>query len=357
MLYALIMAGGRGTRFWPRSRAKTPKQLQTIVGNKTMLQATVDRISPLAPPERILIAPGRALVPEVRRQIPGLPPENLLIEPTGRDTAPCIALAAAVLRRKDPDAVMVVLPADHVISDKAGFRQAVKAAAGLAAKETCLVTLGLKVTRPETGYGYIEMGKKAGQIGKAPYYQVKRFTEKPSAQNAKRYQKSKNYYWNSGMFIWSVKAIGEEINRLLPDTYKKCESIAGAKSRAAFTRRMNRIFPTISPISIDYGVMEKAKKIYGFATDIGWSDVGNWNSLAEVLPADSGGNVCVGELLGLSAKGLIVHSPKKLVAAVGVDDLVIVDTPDALLVCHKDQTQRLREVVAELEKRGKKDLL
>lgn len=357
MLYALIMAGGRGTRFWPRSRTKTPKQLQRIAGRRTMLQETVARIRPIIPEERILVAPGKPLVKEVRRQVPKLPARNLIVEPIGRDTAPCIALAASLLYRRDKDAVMVVLPADHVIQKGGEFRKIVKAASRLAVDQDALITLGIKVIRPETGYGYIEMGKELGTVAGRPYYRVNRFAEKPPLATAKRYMKKGNYYWNSGMFVWRASVIRERVKELLPGTFKKCEKIASAKNRSDFAKRMKTVFPAIDPISIDYGVMEKAENILGLASDIGWSDVGNWNSLEEVLPADESGNVVVGSLLGKEAKDLVVHAPGKLVAAIGVTDLVIVDTPDALLVCPKDRVQQIKDVVADLEKAGKKEYL
>jgi mannose-1-phosphate guanylyltransferase len=357
VIHALIMAGGRGTRFWPKSRTRTPKQLQAIVGARTMLQETVARIAPLVPASRVLVATGRPLVTEVRAQVPGIRAENLIVEPVGRDTAPCVVLAAAVLLRRDPDAVVVVLPSDHVVTRPKEFAALVKSAATLAAREECLVTLAIKVLRPETGYGYIEMGQAAGAVGGHAYRRVKRFTEKPPLALARRYMRRGNYGWNSGMFVWSARAILAAAREFLPETLAICERIADAKTPAAFTRAMGRLFPTVRPISVDYGILEKARNLYAFPTDIGWSDVGNWNSLTEVLPADDAGNVVVGRLLGLDAADCIVHTGGKLVAAIGVKGLVIVDTPDALLVCRRDDTQRIKDLVGMLEKRGEKNLL
>ena len=358
MMYAVIMAGGKGTRFWPRSRESEPKQFLKIAGGRTLLQDTVARIAPIIPAGRTLVVTGSGLAGRVKEQVPAVPNSNVILEPVGRNTAPCVGLAAFLLVARDPDAVMAIMPSDHVIRHAAKFRSLLKAAGELAAKEDVLITLGLKPSRPETGYGYVEFGKALGKSQGLAFHSVRRFTEKPNLATAKRYLKTGRHFWNSGMFVWRASVVLEAIKRFLPETYKKLERIAAARNSAEMNRRLCRIFPTIEPVSIDYGVMEKAENIVGFpAGDLGWNDVGSWSSLAEVKPADKNHNVSEGALLAMDSKGLVVHAPGKLVAAVGVSNLVIVETDDAILICAKDRDQEIRKVIEALSKKGLKKYL
>lgn len=350
MYHALIMAGGIGTRLWPLSRRDRPKQSLKLIGERTMFELAVERIAPLFPPERILVVTGAGQVAALKEQAQHLPPESFIIEPEGRGTAPCIGLGAVHLRRRDPRACMAVLTADHFIADVERFRRVLSAAFQVA-EEGHLVTLGIKPTYPSTGYGYIRQGDLLNIVDGFPVFRALRFTEKPDRETALRMLESGDYSWNSGMFIWRVDRIMEEFQRQMPDFYAQLLEIEGALGTADYEATLRRVWPQVARQTIDYGVMEGAGDVVVIPVEIGWSDVGSWVSLMELLPADNEGNIIVGPHLGLETRNTLVFgaSGKRLIATIGLDGIVIVDTEDALLVCSVEREQEVRELVKRLE--------
>jgi mannose-1-phosphate guanylyltransferase len=351
--YALIMAGGTGTRLWPRSRKDRPKQLLDIVSERTMLQETYERIRPLIPDEQIFVVTNDGYVDIVRQQLPALSEGYIIGEPEGHGTAPCIGLAALYLRRLDPSGVMAVLPADHLIRAGATFRRALQAAAQVA-ESGHLVTLGIQPTHPETGYGYIQRGDDLLQYaGEYDAYRVRRFTEKPDRETAEAFLANGGYYWNSGMFIWRVSAILREIERLMPELYAQLMEIDRALGTSQERAVLERVWAKVEDQTIDFGVMERAEDVAVIPVDIGWSDVGSWATLFQLLPSDENSNVVIGEHFGIETSDTLIYSPRRLIATVGVKDLVIVDTDDALLVCPRERAQEVKALVDALKRDNK----
>jgi mannose-1-phosphate guanylyltransferase len=355
MDYALIMAGGSGTRLWPLSRESRPKQSLQLVGERSMFQHAVDRLVPLFPAERIWVVTRLEHASLLLAQTPELPAGNLILEPQGRGTAPAIGLAAIHLRRADPQAVMAVLTADHYIADTARFGQVLGAALQVA-RQGYLVTLGIKPSSPSTGYGYIEQGQAMGEVEGFPVFQVRRFTEKPNHETAVRMVAGGIYSWNSGMFIWQVRRILAEFERQMPEFYASLMEVDAALGTPDYDAVLQRVWPQVAKQTIDYGVMEGAQDVAAIPVDMGWSDIGSWASLVELLAADAQGNILRGDPLTLDTRNTLIFGDKRLIAAVGVRDLVIVDSGDALLVCHKDHEQRVRELVDLLRRQGREDL-
>jgi mannose-1-phosphate guanylyltransferase len=354
--HALIMAGGGGTRLWPLSRRARPKQALTLVGERTMFEHAVDRIASLFQPEEIFVVTGEEHLESLLLQAPELPRANFLLEPVGQGTAPAIGLGAVHLRRRDPQAVMVVLTADHFIRDVERFRRVLTAAAQVAEKGH-LVTLGITPSFPSTGFGYIQQGEQLYEVDGFAVFRALRFTEKPSPETAFQMVESGLYTWNSGMFIWRVDRIMEEFARQMPDLYDVLMQIDAVLGTPAYEPTLRRLWPELSPQSIDYGVMEGARDVVVIPVDIGWSDVGNWSSMREILPADADGNVVVGEHVGLDTRNTIVFGGRRLIATIGLEDMIIVDTDDALLICPLDREQDVREMVRQLREMGRKDVL
>ena len=332
-MYAVIMAGGKGTRFWPKSRERLPKHLLDMVSPRTIIQETIERIAPLIPEENILIVTGESHADELMRQVPHIPKENIIIEPLGRNTAPCIGLAALHIRRKSPGDIMVVLPADHLIHDAPRFRHLLSIAADMAGRGNYLVTIGIRPTSPETGYGYIEKGDLKAAIDGENIYKVKSIREKPPLKQAKAFLKKGGFYWNSGMFVWNVDAILGAIEKWLPQIHAGLISIEDAAGTEGEGEAVRRVYETIPSISIDYGVMEKADNALLIEGDFGWSDMGSWDALWEVSDKDENGNaaMCRDLFVGVDARNSLIHGPRKLVVLLGVEDLIVVDTEDALL--------------------------
>ena len=356
-MYAVIMAGGRGTRFWPKSREKMPKHLLDIFGKKTIIQETVDRIGPMIPAKNILIVTGASHSDEVIRQLPHLPEENIIIEPVGRNTAPCIGLAAMYIKKMNPEGVMVVLPSDHYIPDEEAFRRTLAIASEIAQRGNYLLTIGIKPTSPETGYGYMEQGEPVAVIRGEEIFQVRSFREKPGLEQAKSFLQDGGFFWNSGMFIWKVSTILDEINRLLPNLYKGLLKIEDAIGTDREKDVIGEVYQEIAPISIDYGVMEKADGTLLVKGDFGWSDVGSWNALWKVWDKDENGNAARGPFIGVDSSNSLVYSPDKLVALVGVEDLVVVETADSILVCKRTGSQDVKKLVDMLEEKNMKEYL
>ncbi len=356
-LHAVIMAGGRGTRFWPLSTSRRPKQLLPIVSERTMIQETAARIRPLVPAERTWVVTGADQAEEVARQLAFLDPDRILVEPVGRNTAPAIGLAAVHLLARDPAAVMAVFPADHAIGDAEAFRAALSAAARAAAEHETLVTLGVTPSRPETGYGYIESGPAAATIAGLTCHEVAAFREKPDLETARRYVEGGRHAWNAGIFVWRASVIREEIAAHLPALARALADPALVRGGAAAEAALAAAYAAIEPISIDYGVLERSRRIWMLPVDCGWNDVGSWTALYDVRPRDAAGNVVAGDVVLADTRNAVVHAGGPLVALVGVEDLIVISTPEAVLVCARDKAQDVRKIVLELERRGRTDLL
>lgn len=358
-LYAVVMAGGIGSRLWPRSRVATPKQFLDLLGSRSMLQETISRVEPLIPLSRILVVVSEEHAGTVRTQIPGIPEENLILEPGPRGTAPCIGLAAVVLQERDPAAVMAVFPADHRVADAAGFRQAIASAAQIA-QDDYLVTLGITPDQPHSGYGYIQRGSSLGEVNGLDTFRVRRFTEKPDAATAQRFLESGEYYWNGGIFIWQTATILAEMENLLPGLHGELQSVAGAWHSARRAEILAAAWDRVPRTTIDYGIMEKAGRVAVVPVDVGWDDVGNWTTLSSLIQGDDQGNVVHGDgwpLLVDTSDTYVYTSTGRVVATLGLDGFVVIDTPDALLVCPKEQAQAVREAVRRLADEGLEEYL
>ncbi len=355
-LFAVVMAGGAGTRFWPLSRRSRPKQLLPFAHGRSLLAAAVERLAPLVAPERTLVVTSAEVAEAVRAELPQLPGGNVLAEPEGRDTAACVGWIAWRLARTAPGAVMVVLPADHLIPDAAALRSALAAAAATAFARGGLVTLALRPTRPETGYGYLELGEVVGMAGAHPVRPGVRFVEKPERAAAEGFIEAGTFRWNSGMFAWRVTAIEGAIRAHLPELAAGLDEMMADADEIGETEALRRHYPRLPRISVDFGVMERAAPVWAVEVEFAWSDVGSWLGLAETLPA-SGGNVSLGEVLALDCDRSVLISDGPLVAAVGVRDLVVVATRDAVLVVPAADVQRVKELVEALRARDRGDLL
>lgn len=360
MLHAVIMAGGSGTRFWPESRAARPKQLLNLIGARTMIQATVDRLGQLVPPERMLIVTGGQLVEPIRNQLPQLPAQAILGEPCRRDTAPCIGLAALRIAREDPQGVMAVMPSDHVIAPDADFQHAIRLAAELveSAAER-IVTFGVRPTYPAESFGYIERGAAAtgpvtGDAAAATnVYRVSQFREKPNAETAKQYVSAGSFYWNSGIFVWRAGTILRELERRQPEMMRHLQRIAAAEGASDYDAVFAREFAAIEGISIDYAVMEHASDVVVVEAPFSWDDVGSWQAMARLQGTDAEGNTILARHLGERTTGSIVRgSEDHLIVTLGVSDLIVVHTPDATLVANKHDEESIRQLVAEIARRG-----
>lgn len=345
-LTAVIMAGGRGERFWPASTTERPKQFINLTGDGTLIQQAVARVSRIMPLRQIYVVTGAAYLDLARRQLPRIPSQNYLVEPVGRDTAPCIGLAALLLERQDPDTVMVMLPADHHVVDEERFCDLLLDAAETAVANDTLVTLGIKPDRPETGYGYIEMGDVCGKRNYSTVYCVNRFVEKPDIETAGRYVSSGKFFWNSGVFIGKASTLRREIAKHLPELHEGLERINSAGTRSEFDTMVDLVFPSLPKVSFDYGVMEKAERVLMIPGEFGWDDLGSWSAVARLRSADADGNCLIGNTIAESCRGVLIEAQgTRVVAALGLSDVVVIDTKEAVLVCAKDRAQDVRRLV------------
>lgn len=354
---AVIMAGGSGTRFWPLSRKKRPKQFLPIISEKTMIEETVDRLSPLIPLDKIFTIAGRRQTETIRSLVPDLPEANLLIEPQGKNTAPSLILATARIYLQNPEAVVAALPADHLISEPSVLLKKLEAGALAAFRQERLITFGIPPSYPATGYGYIQfLRENPLRIKEEDFFEVQEFKEKPDLEKAQSFLKQGNYFWNSGMFIWKSSVFAQKFEQHAPEMHIYWERILKALKEDDETQ-IHVIFDEIPSISIDYTLMEKAKGVMMGEGNFGWSDVGAWSSLLDIWPLDEKGNALRGENIVLDTESCLLYNPKKFTALIGVKDLVVVDTEDALLICHKELDQRVKEVVETLKKKHRKEYL
>ncbi len=359
-IYAVIMAGGVGSRFWPRSRERTPKQLIEIFGSGTMIQNTVNRIQSLVPAMNTFVVTNKLQEEAIYRQLPFLPKENILVEPVGRNTAPCIGLAALWIKQIDPEGVLVVLPADHIIEKPDEFLRIVQLAAKVANETDSLLTIGIKPTHPETGYGYIQFDDEAhshNPFHKDGVYRVKTFAEKPNVETAQKFLQSGDFLWNSGMFVWKAGSILKEIQVHMPDLHEQLVALEQKLRTPSYQMALEHAYGIIRSISIDYGIMEKAGNVFVVNGDFGWSDVGSWDEVFRLTKTDAEGNAVKGHALLKDAKANYIDGGNKFVGVVGVENLIIISTDDAILVCKRGRSQDVKEIVDYLRRKQMNDYL
>lgn len=350
---AVILAGGRGTRFWPLGRAAKPKQFLRITGREPMLLETVRRVRPLVPARRVILVADAASTRLARKLLPRLPKESFLVEPLARNTAPALMLATARVWLENPEAVVAVLPADHLIRDEGRFLRILRAGVEAAARKRAFVTFGIPPAYPATGYGYIRHDRESGRkIGGAVFYPVQGFKEKPSLAQADEYLASGDYAWNSGMFLWRADVFAEKLEVFAPELMPAWTGMVEALG-SGNRKKLLAAFALAPALSIDYALMEKVEGVLVADGDFGWSDVGAWSTLLDIWPRDGNGNACRGEVLALGAKNCLVWNPGRLTALIGVRDIVVVEAGDALLICDAALDQKVKEVVAALTKTKK----
>jgi mannose-1-phosphate guanylyltransferase len=356
-MHAVIMAGGVGTRFWPRSRRIRPKQLLPIAGSASMIRMTVDRLRPLLGPDRLWVVTGAEQAAGIRSELPELAADHVIVEPVGRNTAPCIGVAAAVLRAEGAgDEAMAVLASDHVIHAEDRFRDVLRACEAHLAAHDRLLTLGIQPTRPETGYGYIRTGSESETFAAQRFAPVERFVEKPDRASAERLIADGRHLWNSGMFVWRPRRILEELRQHVPGLAAGLERLGDVWGKRDWSQELAAAYAGFPSVSIDYGVMEKAADVWVAPVDIGWNDVGSWASLPELRGTDAAGNVLPAGSHAIDARGNIVESRGKPVVLLGVEDLIVVEEADALLVCRRDRAQEVGKIPERLRQSGQETL-
>jgi len=358
-VYAVIMAGGSGTRFWPRSRERMPKQVLEIIGSGSMISNTIARIESLVPIERILVVTNKNQKDLIQKQVPSIIANNILVEPVGRNTAACIGLAAKWINYYDPDAIMVTLPADHIIKDVNEFINVIKKAVRVAKENDALVTIGITPTYPGTGYGYIQFddSKDLNPYIDEEVFKVKTFAEKPNLETAEKFLKSGDFLWNSGMFIWKANVIIKEIEKHLPELGEQLAKLEKMIGTDKYESTLEYVYGVIRSISIDYGVMEKASNVYVAKGNFGWSDVGSWDEVANITPTNEDKNAFRGLVITKDSHRNYIDAGNKVVATIGVDDLIIIATDDAVLVCKKGRSQEVKDIVDQLRRKQLNEFL
>lgn len=357
-MYGVILAGGKGKRFWPRSRAARPKQLLDVAGTGSMLSLTWRRLASFIPPERIILLTVEEQAPAARGELPALLPSNVFVEPVGRNTAPSIAVAAEIVRRRGgADEPCLVCPADHVIGDEESFRRLAASAAAFAKRRDALVTFGVVPSYPATGYGYIETGAPAGEESGVPFFAAKRFHEKPEAARAAAYVSAGTYYWNSGIFVWRPSVFLAAWTRYLPGGAEPLAAIAAALGTADEGGIVAREYPRMPAVSVDYGILEKADNVFVAPAEMRWSDVGSWDALFGLLAGDASGNAGAGARELVDCERSLFFNPEGFTAAVGVSDVIVVVDGGTVLVCRRGESERVREIVEALERKKRAELL
>jgi mannose-1-phosphate guanylyltransferase len=351
-MYGVILAGGTGERFWPLSRRQNPKQFLSLFGQRTMLQLTMDKLKGLIEPANVYVVTDEVYRDLVKQQLPDLPPENIICEPCGRDTAAAVGLAAEHVIRRDPQGVMIVLPADHYVADIEEFKRVLKAGGEVAREGEWVLTIGIRPSRPETGYGYIQQGESIGEKQGTAIFKTVAFHEKPDLNKAVEYLESEEYLWNSGMFIWRVDSIRNLIAHFLPQLDHGLKRIANSIGSDEETRVTAEVYQNLNRISVDYGIMEKCDQVLVIPATFGWDDVGSWTSLGRYHEADQQGNVLETQGVFLDTRDCLVYAPHRVVATLGVDNLIIVDDGNSLLICQKDRDQEIKKVVEALRQAG-----
>jgi mannose-1-phosphate guanylyltransferase len=357
MLYAVILAGGVGSRFWPKSSASNPKQFLQIFGDKSLLQTTAGRVRPLIRQDCIYVVTNDRYFDKIREQLPDLPPENLIIEPEARETAAGIGLAAVKLARRDPDAVMAVLPSDHFIGSEQDFRRCLSWAAEFARTNKMLVTFGIRPTEPKTGYGYIKMDRLLVNDNGRRAYHVEEFTEKPDFERALRFLQSGKYLWNSGMFVWRVQTILQAYRKHMPEMYRHLSQLYEILGTPDEREVIRELYPQMPKLSVDYAIMEKAENTAVIPADFAWDDVGSWRSVERFLSHDHSGNIVNGLHVGIDTGRCIIESEDKLIATIGVRDLLIVQSENSILVADKERDQEIKDLVRRIEKNNLREYL
>lgn len=355
--YAVIMAGGKGERFWPLSTSKHPKQLLALVGDKPLIAQAVERLDGLIPPGNVFVVTNADLLKATRKAAPMLPPENIVGEPIGRDTAAAVACGGALVGARDPKAVFAVLTADQVMGDLDVFRTTLRGGMELAEQNEILVTIGIQPTFPSTGFGYIESGADFAQVGGVQFKQAVRFVEKPDLEWAQEYLASGRFFWNSGMFIWSVPTLTKAFAAHCPEMKKLMDELTVYAARGEVSRGLEKNYPTLGKISVDYALMEKADNIVMACGTFAWDDVGSWPALESHFPQDAGGNTLIGNCEQLDSKGNIIFSKDRLTAVIGAENLIVVQAKGVTLVCPKDRAQEIKRMLAQLRAQGSYDHL
>ena len=351
---AVIMAGGKGERFWPKSRTNLPKQFLNISGSsKSMIQQCVERLEKLIPIAQIFIVTNELYAELIKIQIPHLPTDNIIIEPIGRNTAPCVGLASIIIEEKFPESTMVVIPSDHIIKNEDELLGILKTAT-LLSERNCAITLGVAPGYAETGYGYIEISDESSVLNGLPIHKVEKFVEKPDFETAKKYLESGNYYWNSGIFVWKVRVIRNYIKLYMPEMHELLEIMRAEMLTGVRDDVVQKYFHEMPEQSIDYGIMEKLSDIFMIPCEFGWDDVGSWTALERINESDEDGNIVRGNILSIDTKRCIIESNGRLIATLGIEDLIVVETDDVTLICQKDRAQEIKNVIKEL-KNQKKD--
>lgn len=357
MITCVIMAGGKGERFWPKSRTNLPKQFLNISGNKSMIQQSIERLEKLLPINQVFIITNELYAELIHVQIPHLPKENIIIEPVGRNTAPCIGLASVIIEERFQDSTMIVMPSDHIIEDDEGFIKILQTAVEVAEDNGNLVTLGIKPSYPETGYGYIESSNNKRIVNGCEVHKVNQFVEKPDYDTAQGYVISGNYLWNSGMFVWKNATLQRYIKSLMPEVDDILQTIMAFKNPVDRERAIRSEFVKMPDQSIDYGIMEKAKDIYVIPVSLGWDDVGSWTALDRINDKDRNGNVIKGNILNVATRNCIIESEGKLIATLGIEDLIVVDTDDVTLICTKEKAQEIKSLLKVLREQKRVEYL
>ena len=346
MAYAVIMAGGIGSRFWPQSRENNPKQFLAIHGEDTLIRNTMSRLRGIVPDENVFVVTHRRYVDRTQEQLPAVPAENILAEPVGRNTGPCIALAAIKLLARDPDAIMIALPADHVIRNTKRFHEALRTAIDKAQEKDTLLTIGIEPTHPETGYGYVQYDGQVDRDREKPEaLPVRAFAEKPDIETAERFLDSGDFLWNSGIFVWRADAILNAIQHHLPKVFRAFDPVRAALGTAQEARSISEAYAKSPTISIDYGVMERADKVFVVPASFGWNDVGDWAAVHALRKKDRHGNTVKGNVILNDSSRCLIDANQRLVVLIGMHDTIVVDTEDALLICNRESTQQVKNIV------------